>query len=179
MNDRNPFEWITDESITFLRRGYLSEGEEPLDRIKTISDHAEKLLGIEGFSDKFYDYMSRGWYSLASPVWANFGKQRGLPVSCFGSNIGDRESNLAQATMALSINFEISDIISSSYYETEPLYNEGQPDFLNSVVRFSTTLKPFDVLDIVQKVERMLGRPEKREKNRPRALSKEPSLFLT
>ena len=89
MNDRNPFEWITDESITFLRRGYLSEGEEPLDRIKTISDHAEKLLGIEGFSDKFYDYMSRGWYSLASPVWANFGKQRGLPVSCFGSNIGD------------------------------------------------------------------------------------------
>ena len=29
-----------------------------------------------------------------------------------GSNIGDRESNLAQATMALSINFEISNIIS-------------------------------------------------------------------
>ena len=55
-----------------------------------------------------------------------------------GSNIGDRESNLAQATMALSINFEISDIISSSYYETEPLYNEDQPDFLNSVVRFDT-----------------------------------------
>ena len=89
MNDRKPFEWINDESITFLRRGYLSEGEEPLDRIKTISDHAEKLLGIEGFSDKFYDYMSRGWYSLASPVWANFGKKRGLPVSCFGSNIAD------------------------------------------------------------------------------------------
>jgi ribonucleoside-diphosphate reductase alpha chain len=89
MNDRKPFEWITDESITFLRRGYLSEGEEPLDRIKTISDHAEKLLGIEGFSDKFYHYMSRGWYSLASPVWANFGKKRGLPVSCFGSNIAD------------------------------------------------------------------------------------------
>ena len=87
-----------------------------------------------------------------------------------GSNIGDRESNLAQATMALSINFEISDIISSSYYETEPLYNENQPDFLNSVVRFSTTLKPFDVLDIVQKVERMLGRPEKREKNQPRLI---------
>jgi len=87
-----------------------------------------------------------------------------------GSNIGDRESNLAQATMALSINFEISDIISSSYYETEPLYIKDQPDFLNSVVRFSTTLKPFDVLDIVQKVERMLGRPEKREKNQPRLI---------
>ena len=89
MQDRQPFDWITEESITFLERGYLSKDEEPIERIKVIADHAEKLLGIEGFSDKFYDYMSRGWYSLSSPVWANFGKQRGLPVSCFGSNIGD------------------------------------------------------------------------------------------
>jgi len=89
MNDRKPFDWINEESITFLRRGYLSEGEEPLERIRTIAEHAEKLLGIEGFADKFYDYMGKGWYSLSSPVWANFGKKRGLPVSCFGSNIGD------------------------------------------------------------------------------------------
>ncbi|MDA9016689.1 ribonucleoside-diphosphate reductase subunit alpha [bacterium] len=89
MNNRKPFDWINEESITFLRRGYLSEGEEPLERIRTIADHAENLLGIEGFADKFYDYMGKGWYSLSSPVWANFGKKRGLPVSCFGSNIGD------------------------------------------------------------------------------------------
>ena len=61
MNDRKPFEWINEESITFLRRGYLSEGEEPLQRIKIIADHAEKLLGIDGFADKFYGYMSKGW----------------------------------------------------------------------------------------------------------------------
>ena len=89
MNNRKPFDWINEESITFLRRGYLSEGEEPLERIRTIAEHAEKLLGIEGFADKFYNYMGKGWYSLSSPVWANFGKNRGLPVSCFGSNIGD------------------------------------------------------------------------------------------
>jgi ribonucleoside-diphosphate reductase alpha chain len=89
MSDRKPFEWINEESITFLQRGYLSEGEEPLQRIRTIADYAENLLGIEGFADKFYDYMGKGWYSLSSPVWANFGKKRGLPVSCFGSNIGD------------------------------------------------------------------------------------------
>jgi ribonucleoside-diphosphate reductase alpha chain len=89
MSDRKPFDWITEESITFLQRGYLSEGEQPLERIKAITDNAEKILGIKGFSDKFYEYMSRGWYSLSSPVWANFGKKRGLPVSCFGSNIGD------------------------------------------------------------------------------------------
>ena len=33
--------------------------------------------------------MSKGYYSLASPVWSNFGKERGLPISCFGSNIDD------------------------------------------------------------------------------------------
>ena len=89
MKERIPFDWINEESVTFLRRGYLSEGEEPLERIKTIANHAEKLLGIEGFVEKFYEYMGKGWYSLSSPVWANFGKKRGLPVSCFGSNIGD------------------------------------------------------------------------------------------
>ncbi len=62
MENRKPFDWINDESITFLRRGYLSEGEEPLERIRVIADHAEKLLGKAGFADKFYDYMSKGWY---------------------------------------------------------------------------------------------------------------------
>jgi ribonucleoside-diphosphate reductase alpha chain len=89
MSDRKPFDWINEQSITFLQRGYLSEGEEPLERVRAIADNAEKILGIAGFSDKFYDYMSKGWYSLSSPVWANFGKVRGLPVSCFGSNISD------------------------------------------------------------------------------------------
>lgn len=89
MKEREPFDWITPESITFLERGYLSEGEEPKERIRVIAEHAEKLLGIEGFADKFYDYMGKGWYSLSSPVWANYGKERGLPVSCFGSNVGD------------------------------------------------------------------------------------------
>ena len=87
-----------------------------------------------------------------------------------GSNLGNRESNLAQATIALSINFEISDIISSSYYVSEPLYNKDQPDFLNSVVKFCTTLKPFEVLDVTQKVEKMLGRSNKLVKNQPRII---------
>lgn len=98
MKERDPFSWITEESITFLERGYLSEGEEPIQRIRTISDHAEKILGIEGFSDKFFNYMSKGWYSLSSPVWANFGKKRGLPVSCFGSNVQDNIESILYTT---------------------------------------------------------------------------------
>ena len=87
-----------------------------------------------------------------------------------GSNLGNRESNRAQATIALSINFEIIDIVSSSYFESEPLYNKDQPEFLNSVVKFCTSLKPFEVLDVTQKVEKMLGRSKKIEKNQPRII---------
>ena len=83
------FEWLNNDSRVFLERGYLSEGETPEERIRDIADTAEEILGIEGFSDKFYDYMGRGYYSLSSPVWSNFGKDRGLSISCFGSFTGD------------------------------------------------------------------------------------------
>ncbi|MDR9412855.1 MAG: ribonucleotide-diphosphate reductase subunit alpha, partial [Haloferacaceae archaeon] len=53
------------------------------------ADHAEDILGEAGFADKFYEYMSKGYYSLASPVWSNFGLERGLPISCFGSHLED------------------------------------------------------------------------------------------
>ena len=88
------FEWLNDFSRNFLASGYLTKGATPEGRIREIADHAENILGIEGFSDKFYGYMSEGFYSLASPVWSNFGKKRGLPISCFGSHIDDDMGNI-------------------------------------------------------------------------------------
>tara|TARA_X000000950_G_C13886034_1_gene648892 strand:+ start:144 stop:1790 length:1647 start_codon:yes stop_codon:yes gene_type:complete len=81
--------WLNRDSRTFLKRGYLDDGETPEQRIKNIADSAQELLSIPGFSEKFQSYMSKGWYSLSSPIWANFGKERGLPISCFGSYIDD------------------------------------------------------------------------------------------
>jgi ribonucleoside-diphosphate reductase alpha chain len=98
MTERKKFEWINEQTLTFLQRGYLSEGEDVYERIKIISETAEKILGVDGFADKFYDYMGKGWYSLSSPVWANFGKKRGLPVSCFGSNISDNIESILYTT---------------------------------------------------------------------------------
>jgi ribonucleoside-diphosphate reductase alpha chain len=81
--------WLNEDSRTFLKRGYLQEGQSPEERIRQIAESAEKILDLPGFADKFEDYMSRGWYSLSSPVWANFGLKRGLPISCFGSYVDD------------------------------------------------------------------------------------------
>jgi ribonucleoside-diphosphate reductase alpha chain len=83
------FEWLNEESRRFLSRGYLLEGETAEGRIRQIAEKAEEYLEIEGYADKFYNYMGKGYFSLSSPVWANYGLDRGLPVSCFGSYIED------------------------------------------------------------------------------------------
>ena len=88
------FDWLTAHSRNFLEAGYLAPGVAPETRIREIADRAEELLGIDGYSDKFYHYMSQGFFSLASPVWSNFGKERGLPISCFGSNVSDDMGNI-------------------------------------------------------------------------------------
>jgi ribonucleoside-diphosphate reductase alpha chain len=86
--------WLNENSRRFLNGGYLIEGVTPEQRIREIADHAEKILGIEGFADKFYGYMEAGHYSLSSPVWSNFGTDKGLPISCFGSNIADNMGSI-------------------------------------------------------------------------------------
>lgn len=83
------FYWLTEDSQTFLSRGYLQEGEDAKERLRVIAERAQDILQMEGFADKFYDYLSRGFYSLSTPVWTNFGTDRGFPISCFGSALSD------------------------------------------------------------------------------------------
>jgi ribonucleoside-diphosphate reductase alpha chain len=86
--------WLNENSRKFLAKGYLMNGQTAEDRIREIAENAEKRLGKAGFADKFYDYMSRGYYSLATPIWANYGQTRGLPISCFGSYVADDMSRI-------------------------------------------------------------------------------------
>jgi ribonucleoside-diphosphate reductase alpha chain len=78
------YSWLNDDSRAFLANGYLRDNQIVEDRVKEICDNAERILEIEGFSDKLEEYVSKGWVSFSSPVWANFGR-RALPISCFGS----------------------------------------------------------------------------------------------
>ena len=84
--------WLNDEARTFLSRGYIQGSAE--DRIKEIAEKAQSILNIEGFAEKFEYYMSKGFYSLSTPVWVNFGKNKGLPISCYGSFAEDSMSSM-------------------------------------------------------------------------------------
>ena len=88
------FDWLTDHSRAFLEAGYLTPGDSPETRIRELVERAEQILQIDGFADTFYGYMSQGFFSLASPFWSNFGKERGLPISCFGSHVDDDIGNI-------------------------------------------------------------------------------------
>ena len=84
-----PWYWLNKDSRKFLANSYIREGQTAEERVREIANAAEGYLGISGFADKFVDYMSRGWFSLASPVWSNYGLKRGLPISCFGVYVED------------------------------------------------------------------------------------------
>ena len=94
LTQKKPFEWLNENSRKFLAAGYLGEGLNAEERIANIAKRAEDILQMPGYAEKFYHYMSEGYYSLASPVWSNFGKERGLPISCFGSHIDDDIGNI-------------------------------------------------------------------------------------
>jgi len=92
--------WYNDYSKQFMEQGYLIPGQTIENRIQIIGDASERLLKkmclkeedkniFDGYSQKLQSYISKGWVSLSTPIWCNFGNKRGLPISCFGSYIGD------------------------------------------------------------------------------------------
>lgn len=83
------YRWLTDLSQQFLEKDYLVKGQTVDERVDVICATAERILGIPGFGAKFKSYFQKGWYSLSTPIWTNFGNDRGLPISCFGSFIED------------------------------------------------------------------------------------------
>jgi ribonucleoside-diphosphate reductase alpha chain len=87
----NEYVWYTPLTDLFMRRdgGYLVDGQCVDDRVGVIGDTVERRLGRPGLARKFKQYFKRGWYSLSTPIWTNFGTDRGLPISCYNSHISD------------------------------------------------------------------------------------------
>ena len=84
---------MTEAGYKTLCRGYLMEGETPRAMYKRLARASSSSLGSFALSrsleSKFFDYMWKGWLCPASPVAANLGTSRGLPISCFGMSIPD------------------------------------------------------------------------------------------
>ncbi len=78
-------------------------------------------------------------------------------IISLGSNIGEREKNLATAIELLKRHFHF--IKASTVAETAPVDYLDQPYFLNQLIEFELPkLGPFEVLAITQNIEQAMGR---------------------
>jgi 2-amino-4-hydroxy-6-hydroxymethyldihydropteridine diphosphokinase len=75
-----------------------------------------------------------------------------------GSNLGDRADNLRVAIGLLGLSGKCVVELVSSVYETLPVGELDQPDFLNAVVRVRTELAPRGLLELCLDIEQTLGR---------------------
>ena len=100
---KEDFFWLNDDSRTFLSRGYIDGDKTAEERIRDIGEAAADILNSYEFSDKFCTYMARGYYSLSSPVWSNFGTTKGLPISCNGVYVEDRMESILGKTAEIGM----------------------------------------------------------------------------
>ncbi|MBQ4131116.1 MAG: 2-amino-4-hydroxy-6-hydroxymethyldihydropteridine diphosphokinase [Clostridia bacterium] len=86
-----------------------------------------------------------------------------------GTNMGDRALNIKNATNALKHLPETTVLAVSNIYETEPWGLKEQPNFLNGVIKVSTSLSPNALLGALLGIEAAMGRVRE-VKNGPRVL---------
>jgi len=78
-----------------------------------------------------------------------------------GSNLGDSVAHLMAGLQALANHSELDYLNISHFYQSKPHGPQDQPDYINAVVEFKTTLQAEALLDELQKIENDNGRVRK------------------
>lgn len=89
----NAPEWYTTGGYQLFKEKYLYQAASIREQFTRIADTAAKhLIGTKWEKEaaqKFFDLFWNGYLSPSTPVLANMGTERGLPVSCSGGVIAD------------------------------------------------------------------------------------------
>jgi ribonucleoside-diphosphate reductase alpha chain len=81
----------------------LQAGEKPKDAYWRVATAVAKRLDKPQLATKFFDYIWKGWLCLATPVLSNTGTDRGLPISCFGIDVGDSIYEIGSKNLELML----------------------------------------------------------------------------
>lgn len=79
-------ELLTDFGKATLDDRYLMPGESYQDMYARV---ASAYADTQDHAQRLYDYMSKLWFSPATPILSNGGTNRGLPISCFLNEASD------------------------------------------------------------------------------------------
>ena len=94
-------EWMDEIAVSMISKGYLLPDEDVFDAYKRVSKAAARRLRRKDLQPLFYEAMVKNWLCLASPVLSNMGTERGMPISCFGIDVGDSIEGIADANSEL------------------------------------------------------------------------------
>jgi ribonucleoside-diphosphate reductase alpha chain len=92
---------MDDIAISMISKGYLLPDEDVFDAFRRVSKAAARRLTRKDLQPYFYEAIVKNWLCLASPVLSNMGTERGMPISCFGINVGDSIEGIADANSEL------------------------------------------------------------------------------
>jgi len=93
--------WMDEIAVSMISKGYLLPDEDVFDAYKRVSKAAARRLRRKDLQPLFYEAMVKNWLCLASPVLSNMGTERGMPISCFGIDVGDSIEGIADANSEL------------------------------------------------------------------------------
>lgn len=83
-------EWYSTPGWQLFKEKYLYQAANPREQYMRIaSTLAVHTWDPAGYREKFFKLLWNGWLSPSTPVLANIGTTRGLPVSCAGSYMPD------------------------------------------------------------------------------------------
>lgn len=95
--DLAPAFWST-SGYQMFKEKYQYQADTPRDQYERIAKTLAKHTNdSEAYAKIFFDLMWKGWLSPSTPVLANTGTDRGLPVSCAGSYVGDSITSIYKA----------------------------------------------------------------------------------
>ncbi|WP_111980197.1 2-amino-4-hydroxy-6-hydroxymethyldihydropteridine diphosphokinase [Algibacillus agarilyticus] len=94
-----------------------------------------------------------------------------------GSNLATPIEQLDMAIMALSTLAQLSQLKVSSFYASQPMGPQDQPEYVNAVAEFIWQGDALSLLDALQKIEQEQGRKRKAERWGPRTLDLDILLF--
>jgi len=89
--------------VKTISKTYLQPGEKPKDAYWRVATAVAKRLDKPQLATKFFDYIWKGWLCLATPVLSNTGTDRGLPISCFGIDVGDSIYEIGSKNLELML----------------------------------------------------------------------------
>ncbi len=87
-------DWLTEEGLATVSRGYLLQGETMRGMHTRPSSHAANVLKRPDLEQDFFDILWNGWLGPATPVASNFGTNRGLPISCYSVHVEDSVNSI-------------------------------------------------------------------------------------